>query len=82
MAEFDFEEFEALNNNIFTGQEEISAREYYKVFSEGIKRNVDRNLFPRNYKYPVGVQFELTYKCNQNVYTVTTNREVYMMRER
>lgn len=41
------------------------AQDYLKHYYRGMKAQYDKNVLPQKYEYPTGIQFELTYKCNQ-----------------
>lgn len=45
--------------------ETINATEYLKRHYAETKRRIEENIVPREYDNPLGVQFELTSKCNQ-----------------
>lgn len=61
----DLRNFEALNNHLCdVNGVEYCAKDYFENYENGMKRQIKKKLFPDNYKYPTGVQLELTYKCN------------------
>ncbi len=45
--------------------EKIDAKEYLKRHYNNMQNKIHRNLIPSVYQNPLGIQFELTYKCNQ-----------------
>lgn len=45
--------------------ETINATEYLERHYAETKRRIEENIVPREYDNPLGVQFELTSKCNQ-----------------
>ena len=61
----DLTNFEALNNHLCdVNGIEYCAKDYFENYENGMKNQIKKKLFPDNYKYPTGVQLELTYKCN------------------
>lgn len=60
-----FEDFNTLNEKIYNGARLVGVKQYYRQHRKGIHDKIENKLLPKNYQYPVGVQFELTYACNQ-----------------
>lgn len=40
--------------------------DFLQYYHKGVVAQMDKNLIPKLYEKPLGVQFELTYKCNQH----------------
>lgn len=47
------------------GGKEVNAVEYIKRYAKRLKERQDRGEFPQEFEKPLGVQLELTYRCNQ-----------------
>lgn len=50
---------------IDVGGNVYNVNDYIKHYHEGMRRQMENNFIPSIYEKPLGVQLELTYKCNQ-----------------
>jgi MoaA/NifB/PqqE/SkfB family radical SAM enzyme len=53
-----------MNENKFLNKFVKSQKNYYHTESENIKHDQNNGLYPKFFSFPVGIQFEITAKCN------------------
>lgn len=56
-----------LNNNVIVdlNGRQYTPEEYFAHHKKAMDKQYDGKIIPKRYEYPTGMQFELTYRCNQ-----------------